>query len=1024
MKLNRILAVLAAVLLVGLPVFAQTTSSLTGTVTLGGNPLPGATVTISSPNLQGVRVAVTDSNGNYNFGGIPPGDYTVKFEMESMQSATRTVRVGLSTTAKADAELKLSTVAEAITVTASAPAVLETTEIQTNISAKLIEDLPIGRTLLATVNLAPGVTSNGVGGGTVISGGYSYDSTYYVDGAVVNEVLRGQPQNLFIEDALQETTVQTGAISAEYGRFTGGVVTAISKSGGNEFSGSLRDNMNNPQWTAQGVLKEARPDSKIFNSYEATLGGRIVRDRLWFFTAGRYYKLDTQAFLGTVAAGESAIPYSRSDKERRLEGKLTGQLTPRHTLVGTIFDIKRDQLNNPFGRPLELSALDASRSLPQRFYTGNYNGVITNNFLVEATYARQDFKFVGSGADAAAPPERGTNITAAGGLGMAGYPTFCGGCSFPESRNNSNSKIKGSYFLSTKGTGSHNFTAGYENYHDYLKSDNHQSASDFSLNLYSTSFFDGAVVPTATRGPNGELLQTVHGNALIIWWPILESSHGNDFNTQSVFLNDKWDLNSRLNLNLGVRYDRNHGKNQAGAVVSKDSATSPRLGLTYDVFGTGRLRLNASYSKYVSKVANGNVGDASSGAGSPSYLYWGYDGPDLKNVTSNQLLDAVFGWFRSVGYTNNKDFLFGGGTAGISTQIRGTLKSPGVTEFTVGAGTQIGQNGFVRADYQDRKWNNFYTSNVNLTNGKVFDPLAGTNLDLGLVGNSDDFTRTYKAVLLQGSYRLFNRVNLGANYTYSKLRGNIEGETSGSGPVTAGGPGNYPEYTGFAQNNPIGYLAEDQRHKARAWASVDFPTFVGLFNVSLLQSYNSGTPYSLAGALNDQKRTACALCPANPGYSFPPSTVTYYFSQRGQYRLSDLSSTDLALNYSLPLGRASLFAEGELINAFNRQTATSINTTVSVIRSFNPFSGSAVECPLRGSATGQPDPSAPINTAAQCIAMFPAPAGATGQLGIFQKGANFGKALNPTTGNSLLPGGTNGSYQLPRTYRLSVGVRF
>src|SRR5256885_1400449 len=152
MKLNRFLAVLAAVLLIAVPgVFAQTTANLTGTVSLGGNPLPGATVTISSPNLLGTRTAVTDANGNYNFGGIPPGDYTVKFEMESMQTVTKTVRVGLATTSRSDADMKLTAVAEAITVTASAPAVLETTEVQTNITAKLINDLPIARDLRGTV---------------------------------------------------------------------------------------------------------------------------------------------------------------------------------------------------------------------------------------------------------------------------------------------------------------------------------------------------------------------------------------------------------------------------------------------------------------------------------------------------------------------------------------------------------------------------------------------------------------------------------------------------------------------------------------------------------------------------------------------------------------------------------------------------------------------------------------------------------------------------------------------------------
>src|ERR1700742_251525 len=128
MKFNRFFAVFAVLLLVGaMGAYAQTTASLTGTVTMGGNPLPGATITISSPNMQGTRVTNSDVNGNYNFGNLPPGTYTVKYDMESMQTVTRTVVIGLGTTARSDAEMKLSAVAESITVTASSPAVLETT---------------------------------------------------------------------------------------------------------------------------------------------------------------------------------------------------------------------------------------------------------------------------------------------------------------------------------------------------------------------------------------------------------------------------------------------------------------------------------------------------------------------------------------------------------------------------------------------------------------------------------------------------------------------------------------------------------------------------------------------------------------------------------------------------------------------------------------------------------------------------------------------------------------------------------
>src|SRR6185295_36216 len=127
MKLIQRCLVLFAVLLVGASAFAQTTANLTGNVTLDGNALPGVTVTVSSPSLQGVRTTNSDVNGNYNVGGIPPGEYTVKFEMSNMQTATRTVRVGVAQTGRADVAMKLSTVAESITVTAAAPAVLETT---------------------------------------------------------------------------------------------------------------------------------------------------------------------------------------------------------------------------------------------------------------------------------------------------------------------------------------------------------------------------------------------------------------------------------------------------------------------------------------------------------------------------------------------------------------------------------------------------------------------------------------------------------------------------------------------------------------------------------------------------------------------------------------------------------------------------------------------------------------------------------------------------------------------------------
>ena len=1017
MKFNqRFFQVFAVLLLVGVSAFAQTTGSLTGSVTTNGAPLPGATITISSPALQGTRSAVSDINGNYNMPALPPGDYAVRMELAGMQTVTKTGRVTLGGTARVDGELKLSSVTEAITVTASAPAVIETTEVQSNFTAKLVESLPTTRTLLATVNLAPGVTQNGVGGNTAISGAFAYDSSYYVDGAVVNELLRGQPQNLFIEDALQETTIQTGAISAEYGRFTGGVVTAISKSGGNQYSGSIRDSMVNPAWTTRGNLdKGARPTSKIQSTYEATLGGRIVRDRVWFFTAGRYRNRQLQNFFGTLPADPSfpgngnalTLSYPNGDKERRLDGKLTAQVTPRHTFVGSYLDIKEDQTNNPFQTALEPSALDKSRSLPNSFYSVTYNGILTNNFLVEGIYAKQIFKFVNSGADGPASPETGSTIFFPLLGAWGGAPIFCGGCTDgTESRNNYNGKIKGSYFVSTKGMGTHNVTAGYENYQDMLKANNRQSASDYTIYSYDAQ----------DRAPDGTLLVNLsQGNGFIIWFPLLAPSKGNAFNTQSFFANDKWDYNSHLNFNLGLRYDNNQGKNEAHVKVASDSRISPRLGMTYDVWGNGRLRLNASYSQYASKIANGNVGDVTSPAGSPSYLYWIYYGPDIVRQTSPAALKQIFDWFNSVGGNNNADFKLGGGTAGVSTQIKGNLKSPGLDEYTVGAGGQVGRNGFLRADYQYRKWNNFYTQFANTSTGKVFDPLSNANVDLSLITNSDDFSRVYHAVLMQGGYRFFNRLNFGGNYTYSTLKGNIVGESSGGGPGTALSGQNYPEFNNYANRNPVGFLAQDARHKVRAWLSYDLPTPVGSFNFSALQRFDSGTPYSAVGLIyvaSDSGSRCTAARLAGTGFNPCPSNATtkytnisgfttnnYYFSKRGAFRTESLKATDLSINYSLPVSKAQLYFEGQVLNTLNAQAATAVNATIRTATSsaciqttgpgigtrcyaFNPFT----DTPVEG-----------VN---------------------WVKGPSFGKPVNPTSF------ATAGDFQLPRTYRFSFGAKF
>jgi outer membrane receptor protein involved in Fe transport len=981
---QRLLVVAAVLGLMAWPAIGQTTGALTGRVIHQDAPLPGVTVTVSSPAMQGQRTAYTDANGNYNFGALPPGEYTVNFTMEGMSSVVKTVRVGLEQTARADANLGLSAVAEAITVTASAPAVVETTEVTSNYSAETVDELPIARTVNGIILMAAGATNNGPRGAIQISGGFSHDNLIMVNGAVIQENLRGQTHTLFIEDAIQETTVMTGGISAEFGRFTGGVVNSITKSGGNEFSGSFRDTFTDPSWTNKTDFPgDVEKESVLNETYEATLGGRIIRDRLWFFLAGRFFET---SFIPAGVAGRyaGAGPDISVDQEQlRYEVKLTGAITPKHTLWGSFLDSPLESTNNVQLGVWEPSGIDPSIEQANDFLAARYNGILTNNWLLEVGYAEKTFEFIGFGGEDQNIITGTPLIVWRGGnnplTGVANEAYFCGSCG-NESRNNENFTVKTTYYLGTQALGTHNIVAGYDDWSESRNSNNFQSPTNFTVWLYGLP---------ATRNPDGSV--TYHltsGVDQIEYYPIEFPSAGSDLTTLSFFVNDKWDFNEHFSFNLGARYDKNDATDSFNQPIAKDSAISPRVGLTYDPAGNGRLRFNANYGQYVGRLAEGPAGSGSP-AGNPHYFAYVYGGDDFSGSAEATVRQAIT-WFQQNGFLDREPDAASVG--GVSTRIVGAdLDAPDMEEFTGGVGMQLTSRGYIRADYINRDWNNYYVAITNTSTGIVTEPRTGARFDFTRIENTNLLDRKYEAVQLSGQYRPLNWLDLGANYTWSTLEGNAEGENVGSGPITESGwIFTYPEYTGFAQNRPTGYLSGDQRHKARVWATVDIPLGgFGNVNISGLHRYDSGLPYSAVGNIDVRPFIT------NPGYVTPPASAAtvYYFSERGQFRFDDINATDFAVNYTVPIGPVQLFAQGEVFNTFNEQGLIAGQTTV-----FTRASGNG-SCPGQGGTTNR------------CLAFNPFTE--TPVEGVhYRLHPSFGQA-NATT-----------AFQEPRRYQFSVGLRF
>ena len=200
----------------------------------GGLPVAGASVTVQSPSLQGSRTTKTSENGDYRLPLLPPGEYTLVFEFNRFATQKKSATVAATEPVTIDVTLAArrrrrigQRPGECRPVRDDDP---ERDERQTRTSERAADRAdessrrPIWR---------PSVHATGPNGHLVISGAMSFESLFLVNGVQIQDNLRREPFTLFIEDAIQETTVSTSGISAEYGRFTGGIVNTITRSGSN-----------------------------------------------------------------------------------------------------------------------------------------------------------------------------------------------------------------------------------------------------------------------------------------------------------------------------------------------------------------------------------------------------------------------------------------------------------------------------------------------------------------------------------------------------------------------------------------------------------------------------------------------------------------------------------------------------------------------------------------------------------------------------------------------------------------------
>ena len=893
------------------------TGTVTGTVkSTDGVAIADAAVVVTSPALQGERTAVTDVNGVYSLPGLPPGTYTVRFAKEGLSPTERIALVPLGVTASVDAMLSIAQVTETVLVEGVIPPAVTSTQTSANITAGDVNALPIGRTPYLIAELMPGVTTNTPNRDQLtISGGFAYDNVFLVDGVDVNDNLIGSMNDLYIEDAVGEVQVLTSGVTAEYGRFSGGVVNVITKSGSNMFAGSYRATFTRPSWSKETPFESANgiergkptPANPYLNnklSYfnELTGGGPLAKDRVWFFAAGRFENSST---FGTMPA--TAVPYTKTNDSKRYEGKLTGSLRQGHTLQGSFIDNRVHRANEPvLSFSIDKAAL-ISPSVPNRLAVVNYNAALNGRMLLSAQYSQKDWATEGVGGTSSNILDS-PFLTRTGTQYQYNAPYF--DASDPEQRNNRQLTASVTYFASSRHLGSHEVKGGFESFVDQRVGANAQSSTGYVF-LADVRMAGGVPVQDADGHPIPMFVPNF--TRVQRWIPY----RGAEFNetTTSAYVQDRWVASSNLTLNLGLRFEHAASDATTGQTTPGLARIVPRLGAAYDVNGNGDTVLQATFSQYSGKY-NAVQFSRNTNVGNSDRYTMVYVGPAGEGRSFAPGFDV-----------SNYAGVVAGTFPALNVQFADDLSSPLTTEYTFGAARMFGARSYVKAVFVQRKTSNFIEEFIEYGNGRTPITVNGAvlgQLDNIVYDNSDEMKREYKALQFMGQHRLMSALSVNGHWTVQlKNNGNFEGESPNP---TGSVYGDYPEMLSLARSAPEGRLDDFQRSKVRLWA--DYRAELGrygAFTVAPIYRYNSARTYSLV--LNGQPLTPLQAA-LNPGYAGSP-TQSVFFGERGSQSFKGFSLVDLAVTYGVPVWRsAQPWIKFEMFNVLNNQKLIAWDTTI------------------------------------------------------------------------------------------------